>query len=44
MELPVIDISDKKKDELGILFANLLQDCPPGLTIRLQDDLTSNDH
>lgn len=43
MSLLVIDISDKI-EELGILFANLLEDCPLNESIQLQDNLNSNDH
>lgn len=40
MELLVIDISDKI-EELGILFANLLEDCPFNENIQVQDYLNS---
>ena len=43
MSLLVIDISDKI-EELGILFANLLEDCPLNESIQLQDNSNSNDH
>jgi hypothetical protein len=43
MSLLVIDISDKI-EELGILFANLLEDCLFNESVQLQYDLNRNDH